>query len=251
MQLMENQIALVTGAGQGNGAAIAEGYADHGAAVVVTDLNPETARRTAETIRGKGGTAWDYALDVTDVDACQALAGEVRTTCGAVTTVLNNAGFIDRKLVDAHDLRKAWDISMKVNLEGALNVILAFLPALRETKGCIINMSSIGGMISTKSSITYSVPKAGLNMLTTDLAQELGPEGIRVNAIAPGTIRTAMTEKALEDEARASMYLNSIPLNRFGETEDLIGPAVFLASPKMSAFVTGHHLVADGGYTTT
>lgn len=249
--LMTDQIALVTGAGQGNGAAIAKGYAQEGARVVVTDLNPNTARRTAAEIQQSGGVAWDFQLDVTDAEACLTLADAVREKCGAVTTVVNNAGLIDRQLVDSPRLRAVWKKSIDVNLAGALNVILAFLPSLRETKGCIINMSSIGGMISTKSSITYSVPKAGLNMLTTDLAQELGPEGIRVNAIAPGTIRTAMTEKALQDPVRSSMYLESIPIGRFGEPEDLIGPAVFLACPSMSRFVTGHHLVADGGYTTT
>lgn len=249
--LLQGQRAFITGAGQGNGAAIAKGFAREGAEVIVSDISLATAQATAQAITDDGGTAWVYPLDVTDPQACVDLAETVRANCGAITTLVNNAGIIDRQLIDSPDLRKAWDASMKVNLEGALNVTLAFLPALRETTGCIINMSSIGGIVSTKSSISYSVPKAGLSMFTKDLAQELGPEGIRVNALAPGTIRTPMTKSAIEDPKRSTMYLNSIPLGRFGETHEVVGPAVFLASPQMSGFVTGHQLVVDGGYTTT
>lgn len=249
--LLQGQRAFITGGGQGNGAAIAKGYAKEGAEVIVSDIVLETAQETAEAIKAKGGTAWAFQLDVTDADACLSLAETVRETCGPITTLVNNAGIIDRQLIDSPGLRDAWERSLKVNLDGALNVTLAFLPALRETTGCIINMSSIGGIVSTKSSISYSVPKAGLSMFTKDLAQELGPEGIRVNALAPGTIRTPMTKTAIEDPKRSAMYLNSIPLGRFGETHEVVGPAIFLANPQMSGFVNGHQLVVDGGYTTT
>lgn len=249
--LMKNQLALITGAGQGNGAAIALGFAEHGARVVVTDIDLDAARTTAEQINKAGGTAWFYPLDVTDRDACRTLAGEISVNVGDVTTLVNNAGFLDRQGIDSPTLRNAWKTSMRVNLEGPLNVILAFLPALRSTQGSIINISSIGGVVSTKVSISYSASKAGVIMLTKDLAQELAPDGIRVNHIAPGAMKTRMTDASRRDDERYAMLCRSIPMGRFGDPAELVGPAMFLANPQLSSYVTGVMLNVDGGYLTT
>lgn len=249
--LMQKQVALVTGAGLGNGAAIAKGFAKYGANVVVTDINLESARETANEITESGGNAWPYPLDVTDAEACACLAAEIQTAVGDVTTIVNNAGFIDRQKIDSPDLRKAWDNSLKVNLDGPLNVILAFLPVLRKTKGSIINISSIGAVVSTKVSVSYSVSKAGVIMLTKDLAQELAMDGVRVNHIAPGAMKTRMTEASRSDPERYEMFKKAIPMGRFGDPEELVGPAVFLACPELSSYVTGVMLNVDGGYLTT
>lgn len=249
--LMQNQVALVTGGGLGNGAAIAKGFARYGARVIVTDIDHDSARATANDITNSGGNAWSYPLDVTDAESCLCLAEEVKTAVGDVTVLVNNAGFIDRQKIDSPDLRRAWNRSMEVNLDGPLNVILSFLPILRKTRGSIINISSIGALVSTKVSVSYSVSKAGVVMLTKDLAQELALDGVRVNHIAPGAMKTRMTEASRTDPERYEMFKRAIPMGRFGEPEELVGPAVFLACPEFSSYVTGAMLNVDGGYLTT
>jgi len=245
--LLEGRIALVTGAGQGNGAAISRGLAAEGARVIATDMNGEAAGRTAEEIRQRGGEAWSYTLNVTDADACQAVAREVGDSIGQVSILVNNAGICPRNTIDSPDVRRSWDAAMQVNLDGTLNVTLAFLGALRATKGTVINMASIASFVSTSTSISYSTSKAAVRMLTQNLAQELAKDGVRVNAIAPGTFNTPMTDATRNNPERAERFLARIPLARFGEPEELIGPTVFLAS-NMSSYVTGTTLVVDGGY---
>lgn len=245
--LLKGRIALVTGAGQGNGAAIAHGLSAQGARVVATDLNGDAAGRTARDIVAKGGEAWSYTLDVADPEACRILARDVETKIGQVSVLVNNAGICPRNTIDSPDVRASWDAAMRVNLDGTLNVTLAFVPALRATKGAVINMASIASFVSTSTSISYSTSKAAVRMLTQNLAQELAKDGVRVNAIAPGTLNTPMTEATRSNPERAERFLSRIPLGRFGEPEELVGPTVFLASD-MSSYVTGTTLVVDGGY---
>jgi NAD(P)-dependent dehydrogenase (short-subunit alcohol dehydrogenase family) len=245
--LLEGRIALVTGAGQGNGAAIARGLAAEGSRVIVTDLNGEAAEQTAKGIVQTGGEAWPFTLNVADAEACKALAQEVESSIGPVSILVNNAGICPRNTIDSPDMRRSWDAAMQVNLDGTLNVTLAFVAALRATKGTVINMASIASFVSTSTSIGYSTSKAAVRMLTQNLAQELAKDGVRVNAIAPGTLNTPMTEATRNNPDRAGRFLARIPLGRFGEPEELIGPTVFLAS-SMSSYVTGTTLVVDGGY---
>ena len=244
---LAGRIALVTGAGQGNGAAIAAGLAAEGAEVVVTDRDPATAARTAATIAAEGGTARAWPLDVTDAAACNALAATVAREIGDVGVLVNNAGICPRHRIDDPAARLLWQAALDVNLNGTLNVTLAFLPALRRSRGSIINIASIAAFVATATSIGYGTSKAAVRMLTQNLAQELAPDGVRVNAIAPGTFATAMTEATRQDPARAARFLARIPLGRFGEPAEMVGPVVFLAS-SMSSYVTGTTLVVDGGY---
>lgn len=245
--LLDGMTALVTGAGQGNGAAIAIGLADHGAAVVCTDVNLESAQETASRIVARGGAASAYALDVSDKQAADGLARDLAEKGCAVSVLVNNAGICPRHGVDSPDLERHWNAALDVNLTGALNVTMAFLPALRSTKGSIVNITSIASFVSTATSISYPVSKAGLRALTQSLAHELAAEGIRVNAIAPGTFATAMTEATRFNPERSDRFLTRIPMGRYGEPEELVGPVVFLAS-SMSSYVTGTTLVVDGGY---
>jgi len=245
--LLRGRIALVTGAAQGNGAAIAKGLAAQGARVVAADLDGAGAERTAVTIRGAGAEAWGYTLDVTDAEGCVALAAEVARAAGPVSVLVNNAGICPRHGIDSPELRRAWNAVLDVNLHGTLNVTLAFLPAIRESRGVIVNIASIASFVSTATSIGYSTSKGALKMLTQNLAQELAKDGVRVNAVAPGTIATAMTTATREDPTRRETFLSRIPMGRFGEPEELVGPVVFLASD-MSSYVTGTTLVVDGGY---
>jgi NAD(P)-dependent dehydrogenase (short-subunit alcohol dehydrogenase family) len=245
--LLSGRIALVTGAGQGNGAAIAAGLAAEGARVVATDLDAAGAERTAAAIRQTGGEAWAFGLDVTDPDACAAVAAEVAGAVGQVSILVNNAGVCPRHTIDSPDLHRAWNLALDVNLHGTLNVTLAFLPALRATKGTIINIASIASFVSTATSVGYSTFKAAVRMLTQNLAQELAKDGVRVNAIAPGTFATAMTEATRHDPERSERFLARIPIGRFGEPAEMVGPVVFLASA-MSSYMTGSTVVVDGGY---
>jgi len=245
--LLKGRIALVTGAAQGNGAAIAKGLAAQGARVVTTDIDGAGAERTAAEIRAHGGNACGFVLDVTDAAACTALAGEVARAAGPVSVLVNNAGVCPRHGIDSPDLRRAWNLALDVNLHGTLNVTLAFLPVIRESRGVIINIASIAAFVSTATSIGYSTSKAALKMLTQNLAQELAKDGVRVNAIAPGTFATAMTVATREDPARREKFLARIPMGRFGEPDELVGPVVFLASD-MSSYMTGSTVVVDGGY---
>lgn len=245
--LLEGRVAVVTGAGQGNGEAIARGLAREGATVAVTDLSLESAERTAAAIRAAGGRAEAYRLDVADIAAGRALAGLVRDALGAVSILVNNAGICPRHGIDSPDLERLWDDAMAINLTGTLNVSRAFLDQIRATRGSIVNIASIASFVSTATSVSYPVSKAGVKALTQSMAHELARDGVRVNAIAPGTFATAMTEATRLDPARSERFLARIPMGRYGEPEELVGPVVFLASA-MSSYVTGTTLVVDGGY---
>ncbi|MCQ4160292.1 glucose 1-dehydrogenase [Roseomonas sp. GC11] len=245
--LLSGQLALVTGAGQGNGAAMALGLARHGARLIATDIDATLAAATAARIAAEGHTAFSAALDVTDAAACRALAARAAAEWGEVSVLVNNAGLCPRHGIDDDALDRAWDAAMEVNLRGTLNVTRAFLQALRRSRGRVINIASIAAFVATNTSVSYPVSKAGVRALTGALAQELAPEGVRVNAIAPGTFATRMTEATRLNPERSERFLARIPMGRYGEPEELVGPVVFLASD-MSSYVTGSTLVVDGGY---
>jgi NAD(P)-dependent dehydrogenase (short-subunit alcohol dehydrogenase family) len=245
--ILEGRTAIVTGGGQGNGAAIARGLARHGAKVVVTDINAATAAAVAEEIRTAGGTAEAHMLDVADADACAALAARTQASLGDCSIVVNNAGICPRHTIDDLNLQKAWADVMAINVTGTLNVSVAYKDQLRRTRGAIINTASIAAFVSTATSVGYSASKAAVRLLTQNLAQELAKDGVRVNAIAPGPFVTAMTAPTRENPERAASFLGRIPLGRFGDPDELVGPVIFLASP-MSSYVTGATLVIDGGY---
>ncbi|OYU47150.1 MAG: 3-oxoacyl-ACP reductase [Rhizobiales bacterium PAR1] len=245
--LLAGQLALVTGAGQGNGAAIARGLARHGSGVIVTDINADTVAETAKSIRDAGGKAWSFVLDVADPAACEALASRVEKEIGQVSILINNAGICPRHTIDDPNLRAAWDSVMSVNVDGTLNTALAFVAQLRATKGAIVNTASIAAYVSTATSVGYSASKAAVRLLTQNLAQELAKDGVRVNAIAPGPFITAMTAPTRENPERSASFLSRIPMGRYGEPDELVGPILFLVSP-MASYITGTTLAIDGGY---
>lgn len=246
---LAGRLSVVTGAGQGVGAAIARGIAEEGARVVLADRNLAEAENIAEAIRSAGGEAWAYAVDVTDAQACSGLAEEVMAERGDVSLLVNNAGICPRNTVDSPDVRETWAAAMDVNLNGVLNMTLPFIPALRRTRGAIVNMASIASFVSTATSISYSTSKSAVKMLTQNLAAELARDGVRVNAVAPGTLVTQMTEATRNDPVRRERFLSRIPMGRFGDPSEIVGPVVFLASD-MASYVTGTTLVVDGGYLT-
>ncbi|MBS0249185.1 MAG: SDR family oxidoreductase [Proteobacteria bacterium] len=252
--LLQNHIAVVTGAGSGIGEAIAIGYAREGAAVVALDMNGATAESTASTIKGQGGKAHAFTLDVTDRAACMAMAREIASKVGAVSILVNNAGINRRNPVtgDADVFFKDWQDIMAVNLNGVLNVTQAFLPALRAGKGRIVNIGSIQSFVHvrTPNSVAYTTSKHGVLGFTKALAAELGKDGVRVNAVGPGLIETPLNAqvRAAKPEL-VQVFLDHTPLGRAGKPEDIVGPAIFLASD-LPSYVTGSIVMADGGYRT-
>jgi NAD(P)-dependent dehydrogenase (short-subunit alcohol dehydrogenase family) len=254
MPLLQNHIAVVTGAGSGIGRAIASGYAKEGAGVVLLDMNGKAAADVAKEIRDAGGEAVSFVLDVTKRDDCVAVAKQVADQIGPVTILVNNAGIARRNgmLGAAEAVINDWEDIIAINLTGVFNVTHAFLAPLRAAKGRIVNIGSIQSFmhLKTPSSPAYTASKHGVLGFTKALAAELGKEGVRVNAIGPGFIETPLNEKVRASNPElAKAFVDHTPLGRAGTAEDIVGPAIFLASD-LSAYVSGSIVMVDGGYRT-
>jgi len=252
MPLLQNHIAVVTGAGSGIGRAIASGYAREGARVVLLDINEKSASEAAREIRDGGGKAESFALDVTRRDDCIGAAKQIADKVGQVSILVNDAGIARRNGMTgaAEAVIKDWEGIIAVNLSGVFNVTHAFLGPLRATRGRIVNIGSIQSFVHvrTPSSPAYTASKHGVLGFTRALAAELGKDGVRVNAIGPGFIETPLNEKVRASNPEvARMFIDHTPLGRAGKAEDIVGPAIFLASD-LSAYVTGSIVMADGGY---
>jgi NAD(P)-dependent dehydrogenase (short-subunit alcohol dehydrogenase family) len=244
--LLAGRLALVTGAASGIGRAIAIACAQAGARVIVTDRDVEACADTLAAARGHRPDCTAFALDVTDGAAVAALAQQVTRELGDLDVLVNNAGLIIREGVDSPQVHANARRMMEVNYFGTLNAIQAWLPALRRTRGCIVNIASGAALSGLPHCVGYSASKGAVKLLTQSMAADLAADGIRVNAIAPGIIDTPMTEATRADPARLKRFLARIPLHRLGRPEEIAGPAVFLASP-LASYVNGVTLAADGG----
>jgi NAD(P)-dependent dehydrogenase (short-subunit alcohol dehydrogenase family) len=254
MSLLENHIAVVTGAASGIGRAIASGFAREGARVVLLDIDEKTAAEAARAIGEAGGQAESFALDVTKRENCLAVAKEIAAKVGPVSILVNNAGINRRNAftADPDAVLKDWQDIMAINLNGTFNVTHAFLEPLRATKGRIVNIASIQSFVHvrTPNSPAYTTSKHGVLGFTRALAAELGPHGVRVNAIGPGLIETPLNAQVRANNPElVKVFVDHTPLGRAGKPEDIVGPALFLASD-LSSYVTGTIVMADGGYRT-
>ena len=252
--LLAGHIAVVTGGGSGIGRAIAQGYAREGAQIAVLDANGGTAAETAKAITAAGGKAASFVLDVTDREQCRKVAAQVGESVGRVSVLVNNAGINRRNAftAEADAVIKDWQDVLAVNLSGVFNVTHAFLDQLRASKGRVVNIGSIQSFMHVRwpNSPAYTTSKHGVLGLTRALAAELGRDGVRVNAIGPGLIETPLNERVrVANPDLVKGYLDHTPLGRTGKPEDIVGPAIFLASD-LSAYVTGSIVMADGGYRT-
>ena len=244
MNQLASQIAVVTGAGRGIGRAIALKFASEGADVVVVSRTQENSEKVAAEIRALGRRAWAHAVDVADAAAVNAAAEKILAETTQVDLLVNNAGVTrDGLLMRMSDAD--WDTVVNTNLKGAFLVTKAFSRAMiKARRGCIVNISSVIGLIGNAGQCNYAASKAGVIGFTQSVARELAGRGIRVNAIAPGFIQTDMTS-VLKEDMKAAL-LKQIPLGRLGEAEDIADAALFLASPA-ARYITGQVLTVDGG----
>jgi len=190
--LLDDRLALITGAGSGIGEAIAYAMADAGARVIAADIDGSAAARTAA---GVGHEAVSFACDVTDRSECDGLAAAVRSRIGAVSILVNNAGIIRRGTVMEPGTRADWDATLAVNLDGPYNMVTAFLDQLRDTKGSIINIGSIQSFVALPNSAAYTTSKGGIRLLTKALALELSPLGVLSMRSAPALRRRRSTPR--------------------------------------------------------
>lgn len=245
MKLLEGKVALVTGAARGIGKAIALRFASEGADIAFTDLAiDDNGRATEEEIRALGVRVKGYASNAANFDEAHKTVEEVVKDFGGLDILVNNAGITKDGLM----LRMSeaqWDAVIAVNLKSAFNFVHACVPMMmRRRGGSIINMASVVGVHGNAGQANYAASKAGMIALAKSVAQEMGPKGIRANAIAPGFIETAMTE-ALPDSVREE-WKKKIPLRRGGTPDDVADVAVFLAS-NLSSYVSGQVIQVDGG----
>jgi 3-oxoacyl-[acyl-carrier protein] reductase len=241
-------VALVTGASRGIGQALALGFADAGYDVVVTDL-PQTEgelRKTADMIGQRGRKAFLHTLDVSERKQIDDVTRRVLADAGHIDVLINNAGVLKPSLLQDLD-EKTWDTHFDVNVKGVLMMCQAIVPHMRERKsGRVINIASIAGRQGVPTQGHYAATKAAVITLTRVLAQEVGMDGVTVNAICPGIILTEMGRNNLGSEAAVRHWEDVAALKRLGKPEGIVGPALFFAS-EQSAFVTGQSLNVCGG----
>jgi 3-oxoacyl-[acyl-carrier protein] reductase len=244
MKPLENQTAVVTGAGRGIGRAIALKLAAHGADIVAVDLKLEFVQETVAEAQKLGRKAWPVAANVAEAASVEAAVEEALKAASRVDILVNNAGITKDGLImrmsDAD-----WDAVLDINLKGTFLFTRAFSRVfLRQKAGRIINIASVIGLIGNAGQCNYAASKAGVIGLTKSCAREFASRGITVNAIAPGFIQTAMTDKLSAEQKEA--ITKQIPLASLGQPEDVAEAVLFFASPG-ARYVTGQVLAVDGG----
>jgi len=241
MNRLKDKVALVTGASRGIGRAIAESFAREGANVVICGRKQETLDEVA---RGIGPAVTPVACHVGRPEDIERLVA----ACGRLDILVNNAAtnVSQQPCLDVTEAQ--FDKMIEINLKSAFRLIRAIAPAMCERgSGSVINIASISGLRPQRDGMLYSMTKAALIMMTQSYALELGPRGIRVNAIAPGLIQTKLSEYYWKDEARAGEQIARQPIRHLGQPREIAEAAVMLASDE-SSFLTGQTIVIDGGY---
>lgn len=250
MRRLEDKVALVTGGGAGIGRAIAETFAREGAHVVIADRDGDVAREVAGTIVKSNGAAQAEIVDVTDTGQVKALMQRLANAFERLDVLVNNAGVGERSdfrhLDDA-----AWDKVWKTNVDGTVRCSREAFDLLKASgKGSIINLSSVMATKHTRQMSVYSATKGAVSALSRSLAVEYAPYGIRVNALCPGYVETALIGRYMAKPMIAKALLTQTPLRRFGTPQDIANAALFLASDE-AAYITGADLHVDGGMNVT
>jgi len=243
------QVVLVSGASRGIGKAIAQGFAERGAKVIVTGREQATVEATAgELSQGAEHPVVPMVCDVANVDAVRELADNVQRTCGPIDTLVNVAG-VNRRKPAVEFSEEDYDFVLDINLKGPFFLSQAVGKQMVERgQGSQLNIVSLNNWAPLRNVLPYAVSKAGLGHMTRTLAVEWGPHGVRVNALAPGFILTDLTKQLWAREDMQAWGLPNTPLRRLGQPEDMIGTAIFLSTPA-AAFLTGQIIFLDGGFS--
>ena len=246
---LTGQVAVVTGASRGIGAAIASALSASGARVVLASRKLEGVEAVAEEIRQRGGEALAVACHTGRAQDCENLAARAQEAYGGIDILVNNAATSPHfgPLLEAEESH--WDKTIEVNVKGYFHMIRSCVPRMKERGGGrVVNVASVAGMFPHNGLGVYGVTKAAVIMLTRTLGMELAKENIRVNAIAPGLIRTKFSEVLWSSPKASEKALSTIPQGRIGDPEDIVGAVLYFAG-QGSGFTTGSVLVIDGGQT--
>ena len=244
---IDGKIAVVTGAAGGIGKAIAAAFREAGCKVAVLDINRDAARAVAAEL---GKDALAIGCDVTSADSVSAAAAVVAEAFGDADILVNNAAYLSPGSLDEVDVA-AWQRMLDVNLTGYLRCAQAFgAPMLARGSGALVHIGSISGNHQQAFSNAYSASKAGVSMLSRQLAYEWGPRGVRSNVVSPGLVRTALSEAFYTDEKTRAAREKVVPLRRIGRVDDIADAVLYFASERAS-YVTGEEIIIDGGYAQT
>lgn len=247
--MLAGKTALVTGSSRGIGRAIAEAFADHGANVAVNHHpDDDDGSAVVAAIEGMGNEAIDVGADVSDPADAERLVDRTRDELGEIDVLVNNAGIFPRESWTEMD-RSGWDRVVDVNLGGLFEISRRVLPAMADRgEGAVVNMASTWGLEGGTVDPAYTASKGGIVAVTRQMCHAFAPDGVRVNAISPGAVKTDLNADLREDDEYVSEVRAAVPAGRFGEPSDVAGVATFLASD-MAAYVHGENVVVDGGVT--
>lgn len=245
----EGQVAVVTGAGAGMGAAITRELASRGAAVAAVDLSVEAAERVVDRVRADGGTAIAVRADISNRADVAAMAQTVRDELGAVRVLVNNAGILDDYLGVGDTSHELWDRVIAVNLTGPFNVTKALLDQLlSHDDSAVVTVASIAAAVAGGGGVAYTSSKHALLGFTRQLAFDYGQRGLRANAVCPGAVETEMTRDVLNSDLPVVDVVRSVPAGRHGQPEEIAQLVAFLASTD-AGFIHGAPVMIDGGWT--
>jgi dihydroanticapsin dehydrogenase len=254
MNRLKDKVAVVTGGGEGIGRATCERLVEEGAAVVIAEKNPETGKKTAEAITRTGGRAHFIATDVADESSVARMVAEAARVFGRIHILVNNAAIFILKGIDATP--EEWRQILDVTVMGPALVAKHIVPEIRKAGGgAIVNVASMSSFIAQPNFVTYNSSKAAVATMTRCMALDLAPDKIRVNAVCPGTVWTQIVERLTRERGLDRAAADAHPdwggahiLKRIAEPREIANAILFLASDEAS-FMTGSHLMVDGGYT--